>query len=132
MDIIPENGLETSILAAQNGEISAEQFLRELLDREVFMPIYEKQQIGGFQTSQTAIPLTIEDSEGQQVVVLFSSPERAKHFTRQFPGYEGGILTEFKWVIGKIGGGMGVIINPDLDIGLELEADMLEQMGQLN
>lgn len=127
-----ENELEKSIVSAQQGIISAEQFLRELLDREVFMPIYEKQQIGGFQSSQTAVPLTIEDDEGQTLVVLFTSPERAKNFTCQYPGYEGGLLTEFKWVMGKIGGGMGVIINPDLDIGLELAADMLDQMSRLH
>ncbi|MFK5895205.1 MAG: SseB family protein [Pseudomonadota bacterium] len=130
MEFKPENELEKSLLKAQNGEISGEQFLKELLDLELFMPVLEKHQIAGFQESKNAIPLTIEDENGQQVVVLFSSPERAKEFVKQFPGYGGGLLAEFKWIIEKIGAGVGIILNPGMDVGLELEAEMLDQLSQ--
>ncbi len=129
MNFVPENKLERSLLEAQKGEISGEFFLKELLDMELFMPVLEKHQIAGFQQSQKAIPLTIEDEDGQQLVVLFSSPERAKEFVKQYHGYEGGLLAEFKWIIEKIGAGMGVIVNPGLDVGLELEAQMLDQLS---
>lgn len=126
MDFIPGNELEKSLLKVQNGEISGEQFLKELLDMELFMPVLEKHEIAGFSQSKNATPLTIEDENGQQVVVLFSSPERAK----EFPGYDGGLLTEFKWIIEKIGGSIGIILNPGMDVGFELEAEMLDQLTQ--
>ena len=42
MDFKPENDLERSLLQAQNGEISGEQFLKDMLDMELFMPVLEK------------------------------------------------------------------------------------------
>jgi hypothetical protein len=128
MEFNPENELEISLLKAQNGEISGEQFLKDMLDMELFMPVYEKHEIAGFQATDKAKPLTIEDEDGQNVIVLFTSPDRAKEFVKQFPGYGGGLLAEFKWIIEKIGGGVGVILNPGMDVGLELEAEMLNQL----
>jgi hypothetical protein len=42
MDFKAENELEISLLKAQNGEMSGEQFLKDVLDMELFMPVLEK------------------------------------------------------------------------------------------
>lgn len=126
---IAENDLEKKLMQAQNGEISAEQFLRDMLVMQVFMPIQDKMGIGGFQDSKHAIPLSVKDEQGE-MIILFTSPERAKEFVKDYPGFDGGLLEEFKWIIEKIGGGYGVILNPGEEVGLELEADMIEQLGQ--
>jgi hypothetical protein len=123
-----ENELEKKLIEAQNGAIDGETFLKEMLDMQVFMPIMDKHSIAGFQESKQAMPLSFKDEEGVEMVVLFTSPERAKEFVKDYPGYEGGLLEDFKWIIEKIGGGYGVILNPGFDVGLELEADMLENM----
>ncbi|MCU7834328.1 MAG: SseB family protein [gamma proteobacterium symbiont of Taylorina sp.] len=123
-----ENELEKKLIQAQNGEIEGEEFLKNMLDLQVFMPILDKHNIAGFQESKQAIPLSFKDDDGSEMVILFSSPERAKGFVKDYPGYEGGLLEEFKWVIEKIGGGYGVILNPGFDVGLELEADTLESL----
>jgi len=127
---VAENELEKKLIQAQNGEIEGVDFLREMLDMQVFMPIRDKHSIAGFQESKEAIPLSFKDEDGAEMVILFTSPERAKEFVKDYPGYEGGLLEDFKWVIGKIGGGYGVILNPGFEVGLELEANMLEQMTQ--
>jgi hypothetical protein len=126
---IAENDLEKKLIQAQNGEMSVEQFLRDLLVMQVFMPILEKHDIGGFQNSKQAIPLSVKDEQGE-MIILFTSPERAKEFVKDYPGYGGGLLEDFNWIIEKIGGGYGVILNPGYEVGLELEADMIEQLGQ--
>ncbi len=123
---VAENELEKKLIQAQNGEIEGEEFLKEMLDMQVFMPILDKHSIAGFQESKQATPLSFKDDEGAEMVVLFTSPERAKEFVKDYPGYDGGLLEDFKWVIEKIGGGYGVILNPGFEMGLELEADMLE------
>jgi len=121
-----ENELEKRLIQAQNGEIEGEEFLKEMLDMQVFMPILDKHSISGFQDSKHAVPLTFKDDDGSEMVILFTSPERAKEFVKDHPGYDGGLLEDFKWVIEKIGGGYGVILNPGYEVGLELEAHMLE------
>lgn len=125
---VAENELEKKLIQAQNGEIEGEAFLKEMLDMQVFMPILDKHSIAGFQESKQAIPLSFKDDEGTEMVILFTSPERAKEFVKDHPGYDGGLLEDFKWVIEKIGGGYGVILNPGFEVGLELEANMLEHL----
>ena len=125
---VAENELEKKLIQAQNGEIEGEEFLKEMLDMQVFMPILDKHSIGGFQESKEATPLSVKDEDGTEMVILFTSPERAKQFVTDYPGYDGGLLEDFKWVIEKIGGGYGVILNPGFEVGLELEANMLEHL----
>ena len=125
---VAENELEKKLIQAQNGEIEGEEFLKEMLDLQVFMPVLDKHSIGGFQESKEATPLSVKDEDGTEMVILFTSPERAKQFVKDYPGYDGGLLEDFKWVIEKIGGGYGVILNPGFEVGLELEANMLDLM----
>lgn len=124
-----DNELEKNLIQAQNGEISGEEFLKEMLDMQVFMPILDKHAISGFQESKQAVPLSVKDDDGVEMVILFTSPGRAKGFVKDYPGYEGGLLENFSWVIEKIGGGYGVILNPGFEVGLELEADTLEHLS---
>lgn len=130
MEFKAENDVEKNLIKAQNGEMSPEIFLKELLDLNLFLPVEEdKHQIAGFQNSTSAVPLTVEDEDGKTIVVLFTSPERSKEFIKDYPGFGGGLLADFKWIIEKIGTGVGVIINPGFEVGLELEADALEQLS---
>ena len=125
---VAENELEKKLIQAQNGEIEGEEFLKEMLDLQVFLPVLYKHSIGGFQESKEATPLSVKDEDGTEMVILFTSPERAKEFVKDYPGYDGGLLEDFKWVIEKIGGGYGVVLNPGFEVGLELEANTLELM----
>ncbi len=95
---------------------------------QFFMPILDKHAIGGFQESKQATPLSLKDDEGIEMVILFTSTESAKEFTKDYPGYEGVLLENFSWVIEKIGGGYGVILNPGFEVVLELKADILKRI----
>jgi SseB protein N-terminal domain len=116
------NDLEHRLQDLHTGEIDAGEFVRYLLDTQVFMPVQdEKTVIKGFQRSPHAQPLVIEDEDGTQVLILFSSPERAKAFLEQFPDYHGGLLTEFSWILRRIGSGVGISINPDWELGFDID-----------
>lgn len=128
MSLTPQNPLEALLHSVEQGEVDEQHFFTALLDAQVFMPIRDKHHIAGFQESSLADPLVLEDEEGSQVMPLFSSPERARDFLKQFPGYEGGLLTEFRWVIERIGPGIGISMNPGLDSGFDLEAEMIEAL----
>jgi len=125
------NAAEELLVKAQSGELDSEAFIQQLMEVSVFMPIYEKHQIGGLQptTGDQAVPLTLDDDAGQKVLILFTSPERAKNFVRDFPGYGGGLLAEFKWVIEKVGVGYSISINPDSELGIDLEVGLLQGIG---
>ncbi len=127
------NDLETKLVAAQQGHMDSDVFMHELLDSQIFMPVEdEPDQIQGFQRSTKANPLTVESENGVNVLVLFTSPERAKGFLQDFPAYRGGLLTEFSWILTRIGSGVAVSINPGMEFGIDLDPDTVEQLIHLS
>ena len=130
-DFVPQNDLERRLLAAQEGQIPPEAFIETLLGSEVFMPIYEKHRIGGLQTETRARPLKLRTDDGGEVLVLFTSPERAKSFVKEFPGYGGGLVTEFTWILEKMGVGFGIALNPGETVGMDFEARDLARIAAM-
>ena len=130
-DFQPQNGLERQLMAAQEDRIPPESFLQTLLGSEVFMPVYERHQIGGFATDTKAHPLRIRAEDGEEVLVLFTSPGRAKAFVKDYPGYGGGLVVEFTWILEKLGIGYGVMLNPGLAFGIDFEAQDLARIAAM-
>jgi hypothetical protein len=128
---IPQNDLERQLVAAQEGEVPPESFIEVLMGSEVFMPVYEKHQIGGLQMQQTAQPLKLQNEGGEETLVLFTSPERAKAFVKDFPGYGGGLVAEFSWILEKLGVGFAITLNPGLPFGMDFEAQDLAQIAAM-
>ena len=127
------NELEKKLVSAQQGQMDSSAFVSELIAAQVFMPVQdEPSEIQGFQRSSKANPLTLESEDGQNVLVLFTSPERAKPFLVDFPNYQGGLLTEFSWILERIGSGIAIALNPGMDVGIDFDAEMVEQMIHAN
>jgi len=122
------NDLEQKLMAAQEGQISGEEFMQFLIDSQVFMPVKDSIGIEGFTSSNKAIPLTLKTEEEVEILVLFTSPDRAKNFVQDYPGYEGGLLAEFKWVLERTGSGVGISINPNWPVGMDMEPEMVQQL----
>ncbi len=131
-DLSPRNVVERLLSEMNEGRIEPENFARELIDQQVFIPIQdEKHQIAGFQLSTKATPLVLEDDEGNRVLIAFSAPERAKDFVAEFPGHSGGLLTEVSWILRRLGANMGLSINPGQELGFDFDADMVAMMASL-
>jgi hypothetical protein len=122
------NELEQQLLAAQEGKITSEDFMHYLMETQVFMPVKDSIGIAGFTSSDKAIPLTIRAEDNTEVLILFTSPERAKAFVENYPGYDGGLLAEFNWILERTGSGIGISINPDWPVGIDLEPEMVQQL----
>jgi hypothetical protein len=128
----PRNELEKSLLDAQEGRIPGEQFMQDLLESQVYMPIFEKQgdAIGNIQLDNKAKPLSIKADSGEEFLVLFTSPERSSEFVKDHPGYgDGGLLAEFNWIMEKMGVGFGISLNPDAPVGIDLEPEIIRQLS---
>ena len=124
------NDLEEQLVAAQEGRLETDVFMQQLLDHQLFMPVQDEvSDIQGFQRSTRANPLTVDAEDGNRVLVLFTSPERAKPFLQGFPDYGGGLLSEFSWILDRIGSGVAIAINPGIDFGIDLDADIVTDRG---
>ena len=122
------NELEQKLMAAQEGSLPESEFMDYLLEAQVFMPVRDSINIAGFSGSDKAMPLTLHTEDALEVLVLFTSPERAKHFVQGYPGYEGGLLVEFRWVLERTGSDVGVSLNPTWAVGMDLEAGLVLQL----
>lgn len=126
------NDLERLLADMHRGGLEPEDFARRLMEQQVFMPVKdEKHRIAGFQTSTKAEPLIVDDDEGNRVLVLFTVPERAKDFLAHYPGYSGGLVAEFPWVLKRVAAGMGVSINPGEELGFDFDPDMVAMLLSL-
>ncbi|HHJ13712.1 MAG TPA: SseB family protein [Gammaproteobacteria bacterium] len=129
----PHNDLEQRLQALQEGRLEVNTFMHNLLDEQLFMPVEDdSSEIQGLQTTTRAKPLTLDTEDGQTVLILFTSPERAKPFVAGLGNYNGGLLVDFGWILERVGGGIGISINPGHEIGLDLEEDMVAGLIQLH
>jgi len=123
------NELETALIAVQEGQLDSTVFMSNLITAQVFMPVQDEPgEIQGFQKSSKANPLTLNTEDGQSVLILFTSPERAKPFLANYPDYQGGLLSEFNWILERIGSGIAISLNPDMEVGIDFDTDTVEQM----
>lgn len=126
------NELEALLLEFHAGNMEPEEFARRLLDAQVFIPIRDdKHGIAGFQASTQAELLLVEDDAGNRILVLFSSPDRARDFLTAYPGFGGGMLAEFSWILRRMGAGIAIAINPDQTPGFDLDPEMVAMVAAL-
>ena len=128
-EFAPKTDIEHKLVDAQEGRLSSEDFMQELLGATMFLPVYDDT-ISGIQRSDKAQPISIELEDGTVIMVIFTSPERAKDFLDQAPGESGGILESFRWIVEHAGTGVGISINPGWDFGLDIEPEMVAQLSQ--
>lgn len=128
-DFAPKTDIEHKLVDAQEGRLSSEDFMQELLGATMFLPVYDDA-VSGIQRSDKAQPISIELEDGTVIMVVFTSPERAKDFLDQAPGQSGGILESFRWIVEHAGTGVGISINPGWDFGLDIEPEMVAQLSQ--
>jgi len=125
----PNNDIEQQLVDTQEGRMTGDEFMTNLLDSQVFMPVKDES-VAGIQLSDKARPLTLETEDGTQVLVVFTSPDRAKDFLASFEGESGGLLETFRWMIEHAGTGVGVSLNPGWDFGFDLEPEMVAELIQ--
>jgi hypothetical protein len=130
---VAKNELEKKLLAAIEGQLSSEDFMQELLTQQIFIPIKDDKDSGiiGFQLTTKATPLVVEDDEGRNILILFTSPDRAKDFLDDVPGYSGGLLADFSWIVERMEPGFAISVNPGLELGIDIEPENVTEMIQL-
>ena len=128
-----KNELEAKLLAAINGQLASEDFMQDLLTQQIFIPIKDDKDhgIAGFQSTTRATPLVVEDEDGQKIVVLFTSPERAKDFLASTPGFSGGLLADFSWIVERMEPGFAMAVNPGIDLGMDIDPETVTEMLML-
>lgn len=129
VDFEPRNDLESALLAAQEGRVPGERFMDTLLAAQVFVPVHDPDTPESPPSHpQRARPLTVVGEDGREALAVFTSPERARPFVAQVEGCSGGLLMDFRALLGGADTELGVVINPGWPVGLEMAPDTLRHL----
>jgi hypothetical protein len=125
----PVNDLEARLLQTQEGALSPSDFLDSLLNEKIFV-LLDKEIPEGGEWDDTITPLVLTNDANEPMFAVFSAPERAVAWSEQVPAFENALHLDFRWLLGGIADGVGIVLNPGFDVGMEMIPDAVTQLKQ--
>lgn len=115
----PGNALERQLLAVQQGEVDAGEFLEQLVDAEVIL--LSKREVVETKRPDDIPALVVPAGEdGADMLAVFTSPRLAHRVAQTYPEYRYGVRTDFIWVLAHTAPGLGVAVNPGWTLGMKI------------
>jgi hypothetical protein len=78
----------------------------------------------------SATPMVLSNSKGSPVLAIFTAPERSGEWPKRQPRFGFGLLTDFAWLLKGIETNVGIVINPGLMVGLEMQPSTVAQLRE--
>ncbi len=125
----PLNPLEAALQKAQAGEVQPSDLFGVLHDAQVLVLVDRELGPGGAWTEDTSM-LVLNSPSGTPVVAVFSAPERAKDWPERAPAFRWGLQVEFRWLLQGISPQVGIVVNPDCEVGVEMNTEILGKLRQ--
>ena len=72
--------------------------------------------------------LVLKNEADEPVIAMFSAPERAAGWPENAPGYDHGLLVAFRWLLGGVVPGVGIVLNPGSEIGVEISPTLVKKL----
>ena len=119
--------LESSLVEAQSGAISIDEFLAGFVESKVFV-LLDKDPGPSGKWDNTISPLVLNSQSGIPMLAVFTAPERSTSWARRLPQYPFGILTDLRWLLKGTTSGVGMVINPGSAVGFELSPPGVERL----
>jgi len=132
IDFQPQNSLEEKLLEVQSGKLHPGTFFQFLQSSQAVMLLDKSLPASGV-WDNTINPLILNSPHGFPVLALFSSPERATPFTKDFPAHQFALQVDIRWLLRGVPPDVGIAMNPNSSVGFELPpigvADLKRDMG---
>lgn len=125
----PLNDLEVRLVQAQDGTLQAPEFLDSLLSDQVFV-LLDKPVGPDADWDESINPLVLTSEADEPMFAVFSAIERAGMWSDQLPQFENALQVDVRWLLGAISDGVGLVLNPGFDIGMEMIPDAVVQLKQ--
>lgn len=125
----PLNDLELRLMQAQDGTLAAPEFLDSLLADQVFVLLDKAVEADG-EWDESINPLVLTSESNEPMFAIFSAVERATPWSEQLPQFENALQVEMRWLLTAMSDGVGIVLNPGFDIGMEMIPDAVVQLKQ--
>lgn len=123
----PANDLEKILAAAQDGQITTAEFLRHLIDSDVYLLLSRSEEPDA-EGERDIHPLVLEGPDKAPMLAVFTLAERTSPLTEEFPDFTFPLEVEFSWVVANGSDGMGLVINPGWSYAASLPPEALTQL----
>ncbi len=125
----PLNDLEVRLVQAQDGTLPAPEFLDSLLADQVFV-LLDKPVGPDADWDESINPLVLTSEAEEPMFAVFSAVERASAWSEQLPQFENALQVKMSWLLSAISDGVGIVLNPGFDLGMEMIPDAVVQLKQ--
>ena len=123
----PLNDLERALVAALQNQLPAPTFVQTLLRAKVYL-LSEKQIPAGAAWHPGAMPMVLADAQKTPYLAIFTAPERSAAWAQRQTSYSFGLSTDFAGVLQGMAPELGIVINPGLPAGFELQPATVAQL----
>jgi hypothetical protein len=123
----PLNDLERALVAALQNQMPVPAFVQALLNARVYV-LTDKQIQTGTVWDQGATPMVLADAKKTPFLAIFTAPERSAAWAQRQTAYGFGLSTNFVGLLQGMAPDMGIVINPGLPAGFELQPATVAQL----
>lgn len=123
----PSNDLERALVAAQQDQMPVAAFVQVLLRSKVYL-LVERELNAGSTWDHSVTSMVLTNREKTPFLALFSAAERADAWLKRQTTLGHGLSTDFAGVLQRMAPDQGIVINPGLPAGFELQPTTVAQL----
>ena len=123
------NALEQVLAEVQAGRQPPSQLFEALYAAEVYVLVVEDLAPEG-RWRETTTLMILNGPSGQPAVGVFTAPERTVGWPERAGEYRHGLRVAFRWLVSNLMDGVGVALNPDSELGVELPPDLVRKLRE--
>lgn len=131
-EFVPKNDLERALLKAKQGELPFNELLAFVMNQQI-MVLSKTVELNKISEKRPKMgdPLVVYGQNDEPQIAAFTSMNRAKEKVRARPEYE--YVSEFPCgeLFGSIAEGVGLVINPNDKVGMQLDSVHVHQLKVL-
>jgi hypothetical protein len=123
----PVNELERALVAALQNQLPVAAFVQTLRRSTVYI-LSDKALPSGGLWGQGATPMVLADANKTPFLAIFTAPERSAAWTQRQTTFGCGLSTDFAGLLQGMAPDQGLVINPGLAAGFELQPATVAQL----
>lgn len=122
------NALEHALSAVQAGRLPPSRLFAALDAAAVY--VFVDEPLGPEGWRETTTLMILNGPSGHPAVGVFTAPERAIGWPERAGAFKHGLRVDFSWLAAGLADGVGIAINPDSELAVELPPALVRKLRE--
>jgi hypothetical protein len=123
----PSNDLERALVAALQNQLPVPAFVQTLQTSKIFV-LLDRAPAPGKVWDDSVAPMVLSNAGKTPFLAIFTAPERAGAWVKRQTAFGVGLSTDFAGLLQGMAPNLGLVINPGLPVGFELQPATVAQL----